>query len=187
MAAQAGRVYVWISIHASRGGSDSWFTALSSVGIYFNPRFPWGKRRSHDATKSGNIHFNPRFPWGKRQELKEAEAARYVFQSTLPVGEATQTQPGRSPSFVISIHASRGGSDANSTGSFTQFRYFNPRFPWGKRLGRVHRLPLRPSDFNPRFPWGKRPVQDSYNTLKQEISIHASRGGSDSFLSGCRH
>ena len=101
-----------------------------------------------------------------------------IFQSTLPVGEATKPATSGNVHHYISIHASRGGSDKGFASTAIPGANFNPRFPWGKRHHEPQGI-LPVCHFNPRFPWGKRPVQDSYNTLKQEISIHASRGGSD--------
>ena len=79
-----------------------------------------------------------------------------VFQSTLPVGEATEAGLCTDRSRKISIHASRGGSDIPER--FVQYpvQHFNPRFPRGKR---------------PCAPDGLRQLLD--------ISIHASREGSD--------
>ena len=78
------------------------------------------------------------------------------FQSTLPAGEAT----------VDVLHGVP--IDPN----------FNPRFPrgkrpWGSRGDRPRKY------FNPRFPRGKRHSQN-LPCLISDISIHASRGGSDS-------
>ena len=81
-----------------------------------------------------------------------------IFQSTLPVGEATGTMRGL---------ACRTWN-------------FNPRFPWGKRRHQ-RRQARRPEHyFNPRFPWGKRPGHCWQTERPRKISIHASRGGSDS-------
>ena len=145
----------------------------------FNPRFPWGKRRNRAAAVRGVSHFNPRFPWGKRR---------------------VQRSP-RSTGFSISIHASRGGSDKTIATVGFAIKNFNPRFPWGKRLrnsrllrsARVFQstLPVGEAtnicfwieqeayDFNPRFPWGKRHTFELISVDSKEISIHASRGGSD--------
>ena len=101
-------------------------------------------------------NFNPRFPWGKRRKVRMVTSARIAFQSTLPVGEATSRPRGWFSPGRISIHASRGGSDDACHPVGEGCRYFNPRFPWGKRP----RLTFR--------------VARSIS-----ISIHASRGGSD--------
>ena len=36
--------YAIISIHAPRGGSDSYRNPIGMIGMYFNPRSPWGER-----------------------------------------------------------------------------------------------------------------------------------------------
>ena len=84
---------IFISIHASRGGSD---------GLA-------------DGKGKNRWNFNPRFPWGKRLPMIQKLAGFVKFQSTLPVGEATfRTAANANGSGYISIHASRGGSDPTS-------------------------------------------------------------------------
>ena len=168
-----------ISIHAPRGGSDHPIIVNGPPCADFNPRSPWGERRSH---------WHLLLP-GRR------------FQSTLPVGGATGSKAEAKLSKPISIHAPRGGSDSALLPVFCFPADFNPRSPWGERLLRAALVqqPLR--DFNPRSPWGER--LDSYRfplrsilfqstlpvggatdaicayALFGEISIHAPRGGSD--------
>ena len=77
------------------------------------------------------------------------------FQSTLPAREATLQFCSLFDTFIISIHASREGSDIPGDR------------PWDL-----------PWDFNPRFPRGKRPSK-LVPLLSTMISIHASREGSD--------
>ena len=62
------------------------------------------------------------------------------FQSTLPAGEATTLHDISCIITIISIHASRGGSDINAPSKVFGNWYFNPRFPRGKR---PHRLESR--------------------------------------------
>ena len=147
--------------------------------------------------------FNPRFPRGKQHFCKESKNAKMQISTHASRGgsDAAIERPpheGR----CISIHASRGGSDPPlevhkvsirefqstlpageatlmPTSGSQKPRYFNPRFPRGKRLLRSilralscifqSTLPageatVRPAitskgppDFNPRFPRGKRP------------------------------
>ncbi len=78
------------------------------------------------------------------------------FQSTLPVGEATDSHFIGNFVDSISIHASRGGSDRSILLEQNKIKDFNPRFPWGKRPGRLREV-----------------------CKGRGISIHASRGGSD--------
>ena len=127
----------------------------------FQSTLPVGEAtRGGRDLESGVVDFNPRFPWGKRRLAAMKAALSIRFQSTLPVGEATPRQSINSPIEFISIHASRGGSDNISKAQLTFSRYFNPRFPWGKRRGCRGRAPSG-LHFNPRFPWGKRPEQVS--------------------------
>ena len=78
-----------ISIHAPRGGSDSYSSNILSA----------------------QAHFNPRSPWGERPAIKLLNLLLITFQSTLPVGGATSNQRQKSTDIAISIHAPRGGSD----------------------------------------------------------------------------
>ena len=72
------------------------------------------------------------------------------------MGEATKLIDLGDESVLISIHASRGGSDVGAAiDNWVAF------------------------DFNPRFPWGKRPADTGAELSGADISIHASRGGSD--------
>ena len=125
-----------ISIHASRGGSDHAAAFTARNKIYFNPRFPRGKRR----------------PAVKPLRCKVS------FQSTLPAGEATHLLAEFFHDCLISIHASRGGSDGTIISFNSIHPNFNPRFPRGKR--RKRRVSLhRGIHFNPRFPRGKRQMK----------------------------
>ena len=170
-----------ISIHASREGSDGSQHIISIDLSDFNPRFPRGKRPSlkckliignefqstlpaREATgtrRMGRImtqHFNPRFPRGKRPPAGRNLCELSGFQSTLPAREAT-----------FQINQSQGHD-----------HYFNPRFPRGKRRHGSAINVSRFIDFNPRFPRGKRRIRVLFWVKPAEISIHASREGSDS-------
>ena len=147
------------------------------------------------------LYFNPRFPRGKRPDFYACSSAFCSFQSTLPAREATIREKRVKPDGTISIHASREGSD-NQCFRFPRIRrHFNPRFPRGKRhtsdMGTAANLafqstlpareattaaamrPMPVANFNPRFPRGKRPKWGAVTCLKLQISIHASREGSD--------
>ena len=80
-----------ISIHAPRGGSDPLLPVWLASPVDFNPRSPWGERRFPMVSATQKRYFNPRSPWGER--LSETEA---IFLTV-----------------DISIHAPRGGSDAD--------------------------------------------------------------------------
>ena len=79
-----------ISIHAPRGGSDYAYVGAWGVGIYFNPRSPWGERRRLFGVAKSGSRISIHAPRGGSDLL-----------SLLP-----HPAPG-----AISIHAPRGGSD----------------------------------------------------------------------------
>ena len=83
------KIFIGISIHAPRMGSDR------------------QRRRIRHTT----IHFNPRPPHGERRKIHNLAVSDIVFQSTLPAwGATTLFQTGKH-SIRISIHAPRMGSD----------------------------------------------------------------------------
>ena len=101
-----------ISIHASRMGCDPAPLSWSRLNPYFNPRIPYGMRRSPRKHDRRSNYFNPRIPYGMRRDGR-------------------QGTHGRRP---ISIHASRMGCDCNHCGPASWPSYFNPRIPYGMRL-----------------------------------------------------
>ena len=77
-----------ISIHASREGSDP--IPLSWIGnrVYFNPRFPRGKRLPNRRQCASQQHdFNPRFPRGKRLITGLPETGGDYFNPRFPRGK----------------------------------------------------------------------------------------------------
>ena len=132
-----------ISIHAPRGGSDSfpYFHALSSN--LFQSTLPVG-----GATCSIRLcyllysHFNPRSPWGERPLIFLIAHTILAFQSTLPVGGATRGLRHVKPAQGISIHAPRGGSDFICNRYCISDKDFNPRSPWGERQQRCTNFPV---------------------------------------------
>ena len=167
-----------ISIHASREGSDLADDAaalLLDISIH-------ASREGSDllAAFDGAFHhdFNPRFPRGKRLLNSLYSFSCWLFQSTLPAREATHRS-----------HPPRWGRN-----------HFNPRFPRGKRPQADVQHDVR-LHFNPRFPRGKRLCNPVFPLLQErfqstlpareatsrtcwkaptrQISIHASREGSD--------
>ena len=125
-----------------------------------------------------------------------------LFQSTLPAGEATRRPWPSGGCLTISIHASRGGSDYGQQYIDDRNRgNFNPRFPRGKRLapkwwnevseifqstlpaGEATLLEEGESPYDHGFqstlPAGEATDDAAAQAVRQDISIHASRGGSD--------
>ena len=148
---------VGISIHASRGGSDFVFLLHLVLHLPFQSTLPAG-----EAT----------IP---QLELTDAAVG---FQSTLPAGEATSTVEIFLWRYLISIHASRGGSDILSVFPGGIPGNFNPRFPRGKRP-RTLSHPLHDVEFQSTLPAGEATIVAPPMPEKVSISIHASRGGSD--------
>ena len=170
-----------ISIHASRMGCDIVVRHLAPPIFYFNPRIPYGMRRTALFLK----------------------AILTPFQSTHPVWDATPDQDQRHQDRQISIHASRMGCDCPSRCSGRFRPYFNPRIPYGMRPENrlsagtdvgisIHASRMgcdtaisqtfgQLSHFNPRIPYGMRLLRDSASLIVNGISIHASRMGCDTF------
>ena len=147
-------------------------------------------------------NFNPRFPWGKRPVIVILRPLPSRFQSTLPVGEATflllEVILHHS---IISIHASRGGSDrlppasrsraeisihASRGGSDLALRIHGKdavvisihASRGGSDDPRRHRL-RRTHIFQSTLPVGEATLMRAGVDVWMTISIHASRGGSD--------
>ena len=102
---------------------------------------------------------------------------------------STRTRPDRRcPGSPPARAPGRAGTPSRGTGrcvnplvspsSWWRTRDFNPRSPYGERLGRVDgEIPV--SDFNPRSPYGERLVRLETEGRCRHISIHAPRMGSD--------
>ena len=85
-------VFVLISTHAPRAGSD---------------RHDWtGNRKA--------VQFQPTLPVRGATQLWEKREQDEIFQPTLPVRGATSLLQARAGSEVISTHAPRAGSDPRS-------------------------------------------------------------------------
>ena len=100
------------------------------------------------------------------------------FQSTLPAGEATLSEMIRqSPVPFQSTLLSR---EATSVGiSTSTIALFQSTLPAGEATYHKVSMALRSCHFNPRFPRGKRRYHSVQQFRHGNISIHASRGGSD--------
>ena len=102
-----------ISIHAPLTGSDPLGPCGPTCSFYFNPRSPYGERRY--------------------RVCKGSRASK--FQSTLPLRGATSTIWVFPLILSISIHAPLTGSDRLRLASWYHPENFNPRSPYGERLG----------------------------------------------------
>ena len=127
-----------------------------AVYIHFNPRSPWGERPAGLFSTTGWKTISIHAPRGGSDPSRMGIMPEaYTFQSTLPVGGATDGFLSKRQEFFISIHAPRGGSDCERYSSCVRLSNFNPRSPWGERLGEPELVDIH-SDFNPRSPWGER-------------------------------
>ena len=80
----------------------------------------------------------------------------------------------------LSIHAPRGGSDNTDSRPKPLDNHFNPRSPWGERLSVCGILPMI-MRFQSTLPVGGATTVCAGRCRRNKISIHAPRGGSDSF------
>ena len=141
----------------------------------------WGATEPAFRHIPASQYFNPRSPCGERPPLPFHLCIQHSFQSTLPVWGATRQVALKHNVARISIHAPRVGGDAQAILDYIDKTYdFNPRSPCGER----HRYLLRMSAsiaFQSTLPvWGATLIVWPLNQ-HWEISIHAPRGGSDSF------
>ena len=95
------------------------------------------------------------------------------------MGEATAAYAAWAKENNISIHASRGGSDHERLFIFAGLERISIHASRGGSDGGPRQLIIKIKYFNPRFPWGKRPFLAFVPPCQLVISIHASRGGSD--------
>ena len=146
-----------ISIHAPREGSDS-------------PREP---------SSPPPRNFYPRSPRGERQIKDSDEYKALKFLSTLPARGATYDLNEDDKRLEISIHAPREGSDSPASIRPVSQRNFYPRSPRGERRGAMRTTPITSPYFYPRSPRGERLSRPDKGPLREYISIHAPREGSD--------
>ena len=148
----------------------------------FNPRPPWGGRRTSEPFKHRqNIYFNPRPPWGGRPTQTPYMPAILSISIHALRGEGDALVRGLMDAIPISIHALRGEGDKRELSGLAVDRHFNPRPPWGGRrrppcnfekgvIISIHAL--RGEGDNYFF---------DYDCSERIISIHALRGEGDSF------
>ncbi len=145
----------------------------------FNPRFPRGKRL-HDFPAGGHGEdFNPRFPRGKRLYNCCIHSTLSAFQSTLPAGEATGFFDMILLHRLISIHASRGGSDLHPLRRAMIVTCISIHASRGGSDFDENGVLRFTFKFQSTLPAGEATSSMSCTALPGEISIHASRGGSD--------
>ena len=102
----------FISIHATHTGGDGRRIIIGPGLTYFNPRHPYGWRRTRHCR----------------------HASALSFQSTPPIRVATFRYFFLYHLFHISIHATHTGGDKKPLKRRPNLRHFNPRHPYGWRL-----------------------------------------------------
>ena len=143
---------IFISIHASREGSDPTSSTMRLNAVYFNPRFPRGKRPPRLRIIIPLSRFQSTLPAREATPPEPMPQSTGQFQSTLPAREATNITPGMwvwtndfNPRFprgkrrkgfrgidtdgIISIHASREGSDQICSGFYSKSHGFQSTLP----------------------------------------------------------
>ena len=112
---------VYISIHASRGGSDHIVNPPHIHSVPFQSTLPVGEATEDAVDCDFIVTFQSTLPVGEATYFFAGIQDFFQFQSTLPVGEAT--------SACLCV---------------IPFRVdFNPRFPWGKRLSKKEEKMMR--------------------------------------------
>ena len=124
-----------ISIHVPRTGHDkAAFADISPKTANFNPRAPYGARRTRRDSRRHRRDFNPRAPYGARPPPAYNLPVASPFQSTRPVRGATPTRSAASFSGRVfqSTCPVRGTTTLLSIRP-TDRQDFNPRAPYGAR------------------------------------------------------
>ena len=127
-----------------------------SAPRYFNPRAPYGARRSTTHRRTLQSRFQSTRPIrGATNRYAVHQRRHKQFQSTRPIRGATSTtRPGRSWRTDFNPRAPYGARQVINHMAAAKAD-FNPRAPYGARQGG---FPARCkcSDFNPRAPYGAR-------------------------------
>ena len=179
MASEHVKVFLNVSIHAPREGSDSAGGTRQIRPGRFNPRSPRGERRRrgiisvhmemfqstlpargatrHDKHRyARRTGFNPRSPRGERHADRFRQKSEGRFNPRSPRGERPFGLVFDATAFCVSIHAPREGSDAEPLIGFRDNQAFQST------------LPARGAT--------RKGIAQS---MKFSVSIHAPREGSD--------
>ena len=100
-----------ISIHAPLTGSDRCITDSVCTHRYFNPRSPYGERRSRQWIFAFVVRFQSTLPLRGATTSPKLVISADIFQSTLPLRGATHKSSFTTTLLAISIHAPLTGSD----------------------------------------------------------------------------
>ena len=146
----------------------------------FQSTLPAGEATPWAHLLTNRYQFQSTLPAGEATRgLKLTVSNVGLFQSTLPAGEATSVPKETLQALLISIHASRGGSDNHITDPGHLQPGFQSTLPAGEAtLGGLTQTSIHWS-FQSTLPAGEATKRCRPLTPKRLISIHASRGGSD--------
>ena len=126
-------LYILISIHAPRTGSDSICQPHVIRLLPFQSTLPArGATERLCRPHAGNQHFNPRSPHGERPTVSVTTHESTYFNPRSPHGER-RVRDAPTRAVVISIHAPRTGSDRCRMAGWHTQPDFNPRSPHGER------------------------------------------------------
>ena len=201
--AQAGRIYVFISIHTTLAGGDigiripphSSYTFQSTppsrvATAYVGTHKPRPKISIHTTLAGGDtprwriarlcIDFNPHHPRGWRQGQYLLFLLLLQFQSTPPSRVATIIINDKMDALNISIHTTLAGGDTAIMKKLQMKKNFNPHHPRGWRHPPAGRMEEKPY-FNPHHPRGwRRPKPSRTHRTQRFQSTPPSRVATNS-------
>ena len=168
-----------ISIHASRGGSDLLYCVHQGCPLISIHASRGGSDRPVLRRGDGKVDFNPRFPRGKRPLINSGSRQSTQFQSTLPAGEATLSYL-RVDSGQVEFQSTLPAGEATS--SFFRLYPSQSKFQSTLPAGEATFAVLSVGSmvlFQSTLPAGEATINSANSVAILVISIHASRGGSD--------
>ena len=147
----------FISIHAPLTGCDKKGKSRAYQSDNFNPRTPYGMRRSWAWRPNlCRRYFNPRTPYGMRHVKVFHVVVLVIFQSTHPLRDATGTTNTSYSPYAISIHAPLTGCDERLEAYNDDVLIFQSTHPLRDATLPQYSSVLYLSYFNPRTPYGMR-------------------------------
>ena len=159
-------------------GCDPRARFSSSRVLNFNPRIPYGMRHLKMVLAIFGSGFQSTHPVCDATCAACGSKLAWVFQSTHPVWDATRRQGDDLRKVRISIHASRMGCDHLRRTAGRCRQYFNPRIPYGMRLGQTDNGNSW-TVFQSTHPVWDATLEYRAGEHIALISIHASRMGCD--------
>ena len=160
-------------------------TRIVQAENYFNPRAPYGARRTGKLVALyGTQDFNPRAPYGARRAAKVRPRVIILISIHAP---HTGRDKFAGNMYILydefqSTRPIRGATCGQRRG-MRLHHYFNPRAPYGARRARYSFTNRRTSYFNPRAPYGARREAGPDQHRKQQFqSTRPIRGATDTMV-----